>query len=309
MQFLEAVFRFVFTVLAGTVGHLFWLLGLVLVFGLLLYCVARLTRSIGVSCAGQRWDVCITGWCGTPVHELGHAVFCLLFCHKITRIKLFDPDPKGGSLGYVQHSYDQHSVYQRAGNFFIGIGPVLLGSAVLYVLLLLFMPEWGNLVPSARGVRGGADLSTLDGWFGAFELVWRSVSALLGHLLDLNNLLNWRFWVFLYLSLCIASHTELSPPDIHGARDGLVTIALVLLVVNLVGALIHVVGLGGVLEDLWRFLHLDAAGNALGTALATLGALLAFALVVSLLNLALTYVGFTLWCKIRRRPGPRIAWN
>ena len=54
-------------------------------------------------------------------------------------MKLFDPDPETGTLGYVQHTYESSSLYQMAGNFFIGIGPILLGSALIYLFLYLLL--------------------------------------------------------------------------------------------------------------------------------------------------------------------------
>ncbi len=41
-----------------------------------------------------------------------------------------------------------------------------------------------------------------------------------------------RFWVFVYLVFCIGSHITLSPPDIRGARRGLVVLVLLLLLAN-----------------------------------------------------------------------------
>ena len=36
---------------------------------------------------GKGWYLGLFGWLGTIVHELGHAIFCLIFGHKITAIK------------------------------------------------------------------------------------------------------------------------------------------------------------------------------------------------------------------------------
>ena len=47
---------------------------------------------------------------------------------------LFSPDPVTGRSGYVRHSWHAGSPYQKAGNFFIGIAPMITGVP----LLLLF---------------------------------------------------------------------------------------------------------------------------------------------------------------------------
>ena len=87
-----------------------------------------------INTLGLRWYLGLFGWLGTIIHELGHALFCLIFRHKITEMKLLDPDPETGTLGYVRHSYDPKNIYQLVGNFFIGIGPILLGTAVIFLL-------------------------------------------------------------------------------------------------------------------------------------------------------------------------------
>jgi len=78
-------------------------------------------------------------WIGTACHELGHALFCVIFRHKITELKLFSPDTKTGTLGYVSHTYEPGSIYQTIGNFFIGIGPILLGSLAIYLTSILLL--------------------------------------------------------------------------------------------------------------------------------------------------------------------------
>ena len=40
---------------------------------------------------------------GVAVHELGHALFCIIFRHKIEDMKLFSPE-EDGTLGYVSHT-------------------------------------------------------------------------------------------------------------------------------------------------------------------------------------------------------------
>ena len=75
----------------------------------------------------------ISAWIGTPIHECSHALFCLLFGHKIQKVVLFNPD-KRGTLGYVTHSYNNRNLWQVMGNFFIGIAPLFGGLLTLYLL-------------------------------------------------------------------------------------------------------------------------------------------------------------------------------
>ena len=66
-----------------------------------------------------------------PLHELSHALACLLFRHKITGIRLVSFD--GGLGGYVNHTWNTKSLYQRFGLFFIAIAPLLTAIAMLTV--------------------------------------------------------------------------------------------------------------------------------------------------------------------------------
>ena len=50
---------------------------------------------------------------GTPVHELGHIIMCVIGFHKITEVKLWQPADEKGVTGYVKHIYSRRNPYQR----------------------------------------------------------------------------------------------------------------------------------------------------------------------------------------------------
>ena len=122
---------------------------------------------------------------GVMIHEIGHAIFCLIFRHKIVEMKLFSPE-EDGTLGYVNHSYNPNSFYQRIGNFFIGTGPIWFGVAVLSLISWLLLPNEMQI----------SDFFSLNFWG------------------------RWQSYIWLYLALTISSHITLSPPDLAGSVDG-----------------------------------------------------------------------------------------
>lgn len=122
---------------------------------------------------------------GVMIHEIGHAIFCLIFRHKIVEMKLFSPE-EDATLGYVNHSYNPNSFYQRIGNFFIGTGPIWFGVAVLCLISWLLLPNEMQI----------SDFFSLNFWG------------------------RWQSYIWLYLALTISSHITLSPPDLAGSVDG-----------------------------------------------------------------------------------------
>lgn len=75
-------------------------------------------------------SIYLTGWIGTPIHEISHVLMCIIFGHKVEEVSLFKPEPDSGVLGYVVHRYDPKSFYQSVGCLFIGMAP-LFGNIVL----------------------------------------------------------------------------------------------------------------------------------------------------------------------------------
>ncbi|MDA3823799.1 MAG: hypothetical protein PF450_14480 [Bacteroidales bacterium] len=144
---------------------------------------------------------------GVPIHELGHALFAVIFRHKITDMKLFDPNGPNGSLGYVNHSYNKKSLFQNIGNFFIGIGPVILGSFLLFALSSLLF----NV--SASGVEESDQVAS-----GQVALIFNRGWALIKEIFTSGSFL--KSFLFLYLVFAIGSNITLSKADIKGAKKG-----------------------------------------------------------------------------------------
>lgn len=176
---------------------------------------------------------------GTVVHETGHAVFCLIFGHKIKEIRFFDPQPDG-TLGKVVHSWRKGNIYQSFGNFFIGTGPIWFGCGVVYLLSIILMgPDFLYLAVSTP--VSSSDLSNpyaVGALVGTFA---RNVAASAGNMLEPALLSSWKFWVFFYLTLCIGLHMNMSPADMKGAWPGLLLLVGLVFVLNLVVSIFVVI--------------------------------------------------------------------
>jgi hypothetical protein len=164
---------------------------------------------------------------GVMVHELGHAFFCVIFRHRIIRMRLFRPG-SDGTLGSVQHSYNPRSTYQRIGNFFIGTGPIWFGSTMVCVL------AWFLLGPTAsdavRHMSTSDDPANLPGvLLQVTGLAWQLFTSLLRPAVVSSR----QFWIFAYLMFCIGSHITLSRPDINGAARGFVSLVAFVFLFNL----------------------------------------------------------------------------
>jgi hypothetical protein len=181
---------------------------------------------------GKGWYLGLFGWLGTIIHELGHAIFCLIFRHKITAMKLFDPDPETGTLGYVEHSYNSASIYQLVGNFFIGIGPIILGTAIIYLLSYLLL----GLNPFELANNFNITSSQIISWealIQILQILWTSSTSLLWEVFSWHNLSTWQLYAFIYLVFAIGSSIRLSPPDIKGALKGFSVILILIFIFNL----------------------------------------------------------------------------
>jgi len=233
MDFIEKIITFLSSALLLTMEISLQLFGGLLIGGLILYLLARFTRNLFSQTFGYRTEIFVTAWIGTPVHEMGHAFFCLLFGHKIKKIKLFSPNAKDGSLGSVEHSYNPRNIYQRVGNFFIGAGPLFFGSAIIFLLIWFLLPN-GNAVLNMQD--GGISAITLDqdGIVQFFKNSWTETIAVIPIIFSGANIGLWQFWLFMYLSLAISTHMELSPPDLKLMWNGFFIILLLIFIFNVI---------------------------------------------------------------------------
>ncbi|NOY70574.1 MAG: hypothetical protein GXP53_13995 [Deltaproteobacteria bacterium] len=167
---------------------------------------------------GVRGYMLLFGWLGASVHELSHAAVALLFGHKINRLKLFTLAPDTGKVGAVRHSYDRNSMFQRAGNFFIGVAPVFIGAAVIYCAAMILVPQ---ILAGSIGRPVGID-AVIAAW-----------SGVLHGFIRYSQWSGWRVYLFLYLAFCIGSAMRLSRADLKGAWWGAVILPALVLGVNI----------------------------------------------------------------------------
>jgi hypothetical protein len=230
-QALSAALRYAGWAAAATAAQLALLLGPGLLLAALMHALSgfverRTSRALG----GAAY--LLFGWLGTAVHETGHALFCLLFGHRITGIKLFDFAPRDGARGHVSHAFDPSNPWQQAGNFFIGIAPILFGTLVIVAAArgLLGAEAFARMaepLPQSGLLRSGGD------WLALARHVAGGAGAALAALLEPQRLLDWRAWGFLYVVFAVGGSISLSGADLEGALAGFGTLVFLVLIANL----------------------------------------------------------------------------
>ena len=219
--------QFFLTLLQAVLIQLAGLFGIFFVIGFFQSIIQTKTlenyqRSLGWK--GILW----TAWIGTPIHEMGHAFFALIFRHKIISVRIFEPNAESGNLGHVNHSYNTKSLYQQLGNFFIGGAPMIFGSIILVIFLYSF-------VPNAKEIFN----PLFTNYHNPLEFL-QAIFQSLKNLFSVDNIGKWNFWIFFYLSLAVASHMAPSKPDRRGMWSGFFWIVILLITINIVTLLLGV---------------------------------------------------------------------
>ena len=162
---------------------------------------------------------------GTPIHELGHLLFGLLFGYHVDQICLYRTTKKamrsGGTLGFVKMHHENRSFLQKLqgdlGQFFIGIGPLLFGPAVIYIISR-FLPHSIRTLPDSFQ-KGGTI------FFKALQQLQASDIIFL--------------FTFLYIIMGISLNMELSRQDMHLACKGLIFLEVIFLILSGLSVLFH----------------------------------------------------------------------
>lgn len=167
---------------------------------------------------------------GAPVHELGHALFCPIFAHRIER---FRPLPMGQNAACVEHSYNRRNPWAALGNIVIGIGPILSGFAVMIAVLY-------GIFPAAMHTCADAVSEICrSGSVGGQQLVHFPL-AFLGAMIVETSTPRWLQPIGWYLLLSMSLHVRLSAADLRSMAPGIpwavLAAVLIATVIVLLGA-------------------------------------------------------------------------
>lgn len=165
---------------------------------------------------------------GTPVHELGHAMMCVIFGHKIVEMVLWQHGTDDGCQGYVSHSHDHSNLYQQVGCLFVSTGPIFSGMAVLSLLLMIFFPNTWSTHISAVVSLVEADASVLAGIFSGLRMIPDMFAELTCGPAALGRI------VVVLVMLSVSTSVTLSPGDIRNAVHGVGPYLMVTLAVTVV---------------------------------------------------------------------------
>jgi hypothetical protein len=232
----DAILHALSAALGATGVQLLVLLGALLALVALLTVTSGLVCRLAVELVGRRPYLWLFAWLGAAVHEVSHAALCVLFAHRITEMRLFEPDPATGRLGYVRHAYSPRNPYHLVGNFFIAIGPVLAGSAVIALAASLLLGPGHAAAPRSvlAGAGGEGALSEAGRLLG--HLV-EGASRLRGMIEDAGQRAWWANAAFLWIALSVGGLMALSLEDLKGALHGLAAIAVLVYLANVIALL------------------------------------------------------------------------
>ena len=206
-----------------------YLIGVIYLFGLAEYLLYRIFTAL-TGRAGYIFHR-ITGVIGTPVHELSHALMCILFGHRITKICLYSAKAENGTLGYVTHTYRKNNLYHRVGNFFISVAPVVFCPLVVVLFMRLLLPDAFNAAfYHISDVVDISELSILSPEF--YKSFGRAVIGVIRAVFIDVDITSVKYLLFFILAIPISMHAKMSPQDFKSSLFGAFVLALSILAVD-----------------------------------------------------------------------------
>jgi hypothetical protein len=164
---------------------------------------------------------CILGSVGVTFHELSHWITAVLFRHKINEVKLFRPfrGKIDGTLGYVNHSWNNKSMYQKVGNFFIGTAPMFFGAGLLFVILRIAYPSSFAEVVELNEIPN-------------------SLAFSFSNMFTAENMLTWHTAVVVLIIIFICPHMHMSWADVKGSIHGAIALIMLAFMLSLTSFII-----------------------------------------------------------------------
>lgn len=161
----------------------------------------------------------IAGWFGIVIHEASHLLMALLFGHHITSFRLVRSpnrnDPSDNSLGYVNHTWNQHNFYQKVGNVFIGIAPIIGNTIAIYFITKWLLPSsltsWQTLITDHDFISPTQITPTYGFW-------------------------GFIIWILVVINICLGGF-DLSPADLKNSSLGLISLLVLLVLVTVIASL------------------------------------------------------------------------
>lgn len=215
------------------------IIGSLIIFGLLIGEIEKRSSQLIYNGLGK-YGVIATGIIGTTVHEFSHALMCKLFLHKITDIKWFSLNLDNQELGHVNHSFNKRSIYQRVGNFFIGVAPILIGSIILIIFYRIFLKDSFYSVLNSFNVNNLLYLGENFDVISFLELLLHQFIIFINSTFTLQNVTSIGFWIFLIIAISISTHMSLSKADLKNSLDGVIFIFIISLIISVVLVLFRI---------------------------------------------------------------------
>ncbi len=202
-------------------------LGVFVLGGLLVELCYRLCFSLMGRRAGHTVWIA-TSVIGTPIHELGHAAMCLLFFHRIVRIRLWSTSD---GIAMVEHSYNRRNFYATFGNLWISLGPIFSGLAVMFLTLYWVYPDTVSACFADARMLLSGEISLFPG------LVRVIGGMIQGLFSEATHGIGWRL-IALFVLLSTALHVRLSTADIRGMYTGVPGALILALLTAIVSAIL-----------------------------------------------------------------------
>ena len=226
---------------------LFYTIGAVVICGLVVGLCERLFLYLMGPGVG-RGVVIGTSIIGTPIHELSHALMCLIFRHRIQEVKLWQPSSEDGTLGYVTHSYNPRNIYQNLGNLFIGLGPIFGGLGVLTLCMFICFPNTleNYWISASYMVRAGEGVGNI--LMEGLRIIPNMFKEFSGESIPV-----WARIIGLLVMFSVSLHINLSLADIKGAATAIPLYLVLILIPTVIISLIGYVAMDTVRAALQTF--------------------------------------------------------